>query len=367
MSRVLIVSPFGPPHGGGLETYVDWLRECISGAGHEVRLLSCDVRDVDAEWITPAQDLLVGGGTSWPLVLPSRRTRATMREAVRWADLVLHQNCFWNLTSLAASAARRGGCAQRTIVHAAFATYPGAGVTTRVSADAYRLLAGQRQLRIAPPIAVSYASKAFVEAEYGVPCDRVPCPLPGVPEIEGACLGPGERVRIAWVGRVAPVKAPLDAVEAVRLLAQTHDVELHMFGTGPLSDRIPDDVRIVRRGNLQRDELLREVASCHVFLSTSLADNAQLALLEALVLGRPSVATTVGEAPAYLAGPLTGGLTAPADPAGAAAALSMVIDDWDRWAAWTGTRARQLRNEYDPAAVGAEMLRVLYLNAPARV
>ena len=361
MSRVLIVSPFGPPHRGGLETYVGWLCECIAGAGHDVRLLSCDVRDVDAEWITPARDLLVGGGTSWPLVLPSPRVRSIVREAVSWADLVLHQNCFWNLTSLAASAARRAGRAQRTIVHAAFATYPGAGATTRVSADAYRLLLGGRQLSLAPPIAVSHASKAFIESEYGVACERVPCPLPGVPDIRGAQLEPGQPARIAWVGRIAPVKAPLDAVEAVRLLSQTHDVELHVFGTGPMEDRIPDEPFIIRRGNVARAELLHEVADCHLFLSSSLADNAQLALLEALVLGRPSVATSVGEAPAYLAHPLDRLLTKPADPTGTAATLTMAINDWDRWAALTRVRAGELRVEYDPGTVGDEMLRALHL------
>ncbi len=361
MSRVLIVSPFVPPHRGGLETYIGWLTAALATAGHDVRWLTTDVRPAAAHYVVPARDVAVGGGTSWPLVIPSSRIRQIVDDATAWADLVLHQNCFWNLTSVAAASAKRNGTRQRTIVHAAFATYPGAGATTHLSADAYRIAFGKRQLLRAPPIAVSHASVKFMQDEYGVRAIRVPCPLPDVPEIVGATLAVDGPVRIAWVGRLAPVKAPNVAVAAIERLTTDRRVELHMFGGGPMELEVRTSPAVILRGDLPRVEVLRAVADCHIFLSTSLADNAQLALLEALVLERPSVATDVGEASAYLAGALRVGLTSPGDVAATARALDLVIADWPSRAAATAERGRSLRSEYDPEVIADQLLRVLGL------
>ena len=363
MTRVLLVSPFVPPHRGGLETYVAWLCDELRSAGHEVRILATDVRPASADVMVHARDLRVGGGTSWPLVMPSRDARRRVDDALRGVDLVVHQNCFWNLTDLVSRRAARRGIAQRTVVHAAFATYPGAGWTTRASADAFRILAGTPQLRRARPIAVSRATERFLAQEYRTESAYVPCPIPQVPEIDGAALVADEPLRIAWVGRLAPVKAPLAALEAVARVAQVRPVELHVFGGGPLEGGLPSAPFVTWHGDTPREQVLQQVAASHIFLSTSLADNAQLALLEALALGRPCVATSVGEASGYLEGPLGVGLVPPGDVAGLARALLKVADEWPAVQHAASSRGDELRTTYAPDRVGALMLQELGLSA----
>ena len=363
MSKVLIVSPFVPPHRGGLETYVGWLHRDLAAAGHEVGILATDVRPASATACVHAVDLRVGGGTSWPLVLPSRRTTRLVDRVLDGVDVVVHQNCFWNLTDLVSRRAARRRIFQRTVVHAAFATYPGAGWSTRASATAFRVVAGAPQLRRAAPIAVSRASQRFVADEYGMEAAYVPCPIPQVPVIAGAGFSGEEPLRIAWVGRLAPVKAPVDAIRAVADVARTRSVELHMFGGGPLSDALPDAPFITWHGDTPREDVLRAVADSHVFLSTSLADNAQLALLEALALGRPCVATDVGEAALYLSGQLARGLAPPGDVRALAGAIGHVAADWTSMQAAAAARGEELRRDYAPERAIAMMLQELELAA----
>lgn len=363
MSRVLVVSPFLPPHRGGIETYVEWLRTIITEAGHEVRSMGCDVRPSDAEYVVPARDLRVAGGTSWPLVLPGRRARRMITHGVGWADLVVHQNCFWNLTSLAGKAADRQGRQQFTIVHAAHATYPGSGIGTRAAAGAYARIFGRAQLRAAPAIAVSRATEAFLARDYSSPATYVPCPLPRLP-VRGLRSGEasGSPARIAWVGRLVPVKAPETAVDVLRALRASRAAELHVFGGGPLADRLRGHPGVVLRGEISRDDLLRSLAECDAFLSTSVADNAQIALLEALALGLPCVATRVGEATTYMDGALRDGLVAVGDIPAMVSALTRQLDERPRYSSDARRRGEQLLREHDPHRCAEEMLTALKLS-----
>ena len=364
MTRVLIVSPFLPPHRGGLETYVEWLHTAMRSAGHEVRLMGCDVRPSDADYLVPARDLRVAGGTSWPLVIPGRQSRRVIVEAVAWADLVVHQNCFWNLTRLASKESARRSKAQFTVVHAAHATYPGAGLTTRISAAAYARFAGRPQLSVAPAIAVSRATQDFLADEYKIPSRYVPCPLPQVPPDVSRSSEPArEPARIAWVGRLVPVKAPLVAVDVLNRLRSVQSVELHVFGGGPLADRLRGHAGVVMRGEMPRDAVLRGIASCDAFLSTSVADNAQIALLEALALGLPCVATSVGEAPNYLQGSLRAGLVPVGDTVAMSSALEEALADRPRSSRDALQRGYELLREHDPARCSNQMLDALALRS----
>jgi glycosyltransferase involved in cell wall biosynthesis len=362
-ARVLIVSPFGPPHRGGLEAYIEWLSSSLAGHGADVRMLSTDVREVDADFAVHALDVPVGGGTSWPLVLGSPRDRAVISDAVRWSDLVIHQNCFWNLTALASRAAARLHRRQFTVVHAAYRTYPGAGHLTGAFAWAYARGVGRAQLRRAPAIAVSQSTRRFIESEYGTSALLAPCPLPA-PEGSGrrsAHRDGGEALRIAWVGRLVPVKAPAVAIAVGDALAARYSFEMHMYGDGPLQAELPSRPWLRLHGALPREEVLDEVAQADLFLSTSRADNVQVALLEALSLGVPCVATRVGEAEDYLSGALSQGLVEIDDVAGMVNAIERVLAEGPQVRRESLRRGAQLAIRHDPDAAARRVIEVLGL------
>lgn len=361
--RVLVVSPFGPPHHGGLESYIDWLHGALESHGASVRMLSTNVREVDADYTVGAIDVPVGGGTSWPLVLPGRGTRATIRSSLEWADIVIHQNCFWNLTALVSRMAARHGVPQYTVVHAAYRTYPGAGFVTSSFAWAYGTSIGRSQLRRAPAIAVSASTQRFVEREYGVPALLAPCPLPA-PNGEVAASGPSVHdgpPRIAWVGRMVPVKAPDIAVRVGDALAAHGGIEMHFYGGGPLEETIPARPWLHVHGALPREDVLREVARADLFFSTSRADNVQVALLEALSLGVPCVATRVGEADEYLVGPLARGLVEVDDVGGMVMAIRDVLASGQDMRQDARLRGAELVAEHDPDRAARRMAELLDL------
>ncbi len=329
--------------------------------GATVRLLATDVRDVDAHYRVHAADIPVGGGTSWPLVLPGRGNRAVMQEAVDWADVVVHQNCFWNLTSLASRAASRLGRPQFTVVHAAHRSYPGAGVVTTAFAWSYARTVGRSQLRRAPAIAVSESTRTFLREEYGVGASLAPCPLPGpgAQNMEPIVRHRDSIPRIAWVGRLVPVKAPALAVEVGDALAAAGPIEMHVYGNGPLEAEMPSRPWLHLHGALPREELLAEVAQADVFLSTSRADNVQVALLEALSLGVPCVATRVGEAEGYLTGVLSEGLVAVDDVPGMVAAVQRTLAEGPEYRTAARRRGAELTALHDPHTAAERLLEVL--------
>ena len=103
------------------------------------------------------------------------------------------------------------------------------------------------------------------------------------------------RSDIVFAGRLLPWKGGRLAVRALRYVRHPN-VVLRIFGEGPEQGRIAraaqrwgvaDRVRF--EGRVDRDELLRTVATAGVFLHTAFHDEAGLAVAEALSLGTPVV------------------------------------------------------------------------------
>jgi glycosyltransferase involved in cell wall biosynthesis len=110
------------------------------------------------------------------------------------------------------------------------------------------------------------------------------------------------RVRSA----LAPVERGRLAVRSLRYVRHP-DVVLRIFGEGPEQGRIAraahrwgvaDRVRF--EGRVDRDELLRTVATAGVFLHAAFHDEAGLAVAEALSLGTPVVCLDRGGPPELL-------------------------------------------------------------------
>lgn len=132
--------------------------------------------------------------------------------------------------------------------------------------------------------------------------------------------GPVDAIRVAFVGRLAPVKRPDMFLRVARVLAQEvpNDFCFYMFGDGPLSG----DVRTlcVNWGLDDQVFMMGFKSNIHAYLSkmdvlliTSDHEGLPMNLLESLCLGVPVISHAVGAIPKVLANGLYGALVSRQD------------------------------------------------------
>lgn len=150
---------------------------------------------------------------------------------------------------------------------------------------------------------------------------------------------------IGTVGRLSPVKGQAHLLQAARLvLAQQPEARFLIVGDGPLkSDLIGVAMRLgIDRACLflgARSDVYDLVSVMDVFVLPSLDEGIPMALLEAMALARPVVATAVGGVPEVVAHRRTGLLVAPRDDhALADACLELLANR--QWAQTLGAHAR---------------------------
>jgi glycosyltransferase involved in cell wall biosynthesis len=348
--RILLVSSFVVPHAGGVEQFVQTVRELLEARGCEVRLLACrrPGEDATADVVVPSRYLGPGG---WPLPVAGW---GTIRREVAGADAVVANVALQPLSVAAIAVARLQGVRRMLVVH-------GSGQPRRHGSRAVLALralfirtVARPAMRQCLPVSVSVAGVEGAERAYGVRVRYLPYPLAELPVAEPRD-GPadGEALRLVWVGRLAPEKDPLLAVRAVDRLRDAHDASLDVYGSGPLQ---PDLARLAEtrpwmtlRGSRPWPEVLAAQERAHVCLSTSRWDNVQVAVLEALARGVPVVSTRVGDAPRYYTLPdLERFCVPPGDPAAladATAAVAAGYDDHRRAFADNGAHLRAVHSE----------------------
>jgi len=150
---------------------------------------------------------------------------------------------------------------------------------------------------------------------------------------------------IGTVGRLAPVKGQAHFLQAARLmLAREPEARFLIVGNGPLkTDLINTATGLgIDRACLflgARTDVYDLVSAMDVFVLSSLDEGIPMALLEAMALARPVVATAVGGVPEVVAHRRTGLLVPPRDDrALAEACLDLLANR--RWAETLGARAR---------------------------
>lgn len=167
-------------------------------------------------------------------------------------------------------------------------------------------------------------------------------------------LADADRLLVS-VGNLYPVKGHRYLVDAMALLRQSHPhVHLAIAGRGELEPALRSQARdagLEARVHLLglRADVADILAAADVFVLPSLSEGLPLALLEAMVAGRPIVATAVGEVSTALVGGEAGMLVRPADVRDLASALDLLLSDANR-AKELGSRAAERASaEYDVA------------------
>jgi glycosyltransferase involved in cell wall biosynthesis len=117
-----------------------------------------------------------------------------------------------------------------------------------------------------------------------VPEGHAPHPIPDV--------GKEPEPTVAFVGRLAAIKRPEDAIAAFGWLrGRFRSARLWVIGDGPLlphlRGRAPAEVLLL--GRIDRDELQRRLARAHVLVATSVREGWGLNVSEAAACGTPSI------------------------------------------------------------------------------
>jgi glycosyltransferase involved in cell wall biosynthesis len=342
--RVLLVSSFVLPHAGGVEQFVSTLRDLLEKSGCEVRVLACrrPGEDTTADVVVPTRFI---GPSGWPL--PTGGWGTLWAEAGR-ADAIVANGALHLLAALAVHAGQRRQVPSLLVIHGSGqGTRPGDNWLRPARAVFQRTL-GRSAIRRSLPVSVSHAGVTGAWRAYGLHAEYLPYPLGELPEATPV-RGPaaGEPMRVAWIGRLAPEKDPLAAVRAVDVLTAGRPVTLDIYGDGPL--RSPMEALAGERpwltlhGSRPWAEVLAAQERAHACLSTSVWDNVQVAVLEALARGVPVVSTRVGDARRYyLTASLARWCVEPGDPEAAGHALGELAASYDEQRQAFAANGRQL-------------------------
>jgi glycosyltransferase involved in cell wall biosynthesis len=265
-------------------------------------------------------------------------------------------NSLQALPVLSTLAARRRGVPAIMVVHGSGQPLPVGSTGFRALRAAFQRTLSRTSVRGSLPVSVSWAGVEGLRLRHGVRAEHLPYPLPELPPASPvAGPGPGEPLRIAWLGRLSPEKDPEAAVAAVDRLRAARPATLELLGDGRLRPRLEALAAtrpwLTLRGSRPWPEALAAQESAHVVLSTSVWDNAQVALLEALARGVPAVSTRVGDAPRYLLDEALGRFCVGArDADGIGAALGELAAGYDRWRPAFAANGERLRAIHGDAA-----------------
>ena len=214
-------------------------------------------------------------------------------------------------------------------------------------------------------IAVSEETRDLLVNTLAVDPAAIRVLLNGVPVPDsgwGKRAAPGDTIRIGSLGRLVPEKAFDVLIDAMALVGERHPrVQLRLAGEGPERAALgarADGLPIQFAGEIDDSPaFLREL---DIFCLSSRREGLPFALLEAMAMGVPSVATDVGQIRSALGDSV---LLVPAgQPQALAAALERLIDDPVARAS-LGDRGRALVRERHDVRLMAEATMELYQRA----
>lgn len=221
-----------------------------------------------------------------------------------------------------------------------------------------RVRAGLR--RAARVVALWKGSAATLESDFGVRSERIRVIPNGVRadefrpvdratrEAQRVALGlDPTRPTLAYVGALVPEKGVDLAIAAV---AQLDAVQLLVAGDGPSREALEAQARRVAPGRVVFTSTVTRAADAHaaadvVVLASRGGDSMPAVLIEAGLMGVPTVVTPIEAIPEIVLAGATGLIIPVDDPEALAGALRTLIDDDDRRARF-GAAAREHCTEH---------------------
>ncbi|HWC27091.1 MAG TPA: glycosyltransferase family 4 protein [Solirubrobacteraceae bacterium] len=387
--RVLrVTSVFEPPLGawlgtgaaldpvGGMQTHTGALTRVLDASGVRQDVVSAHRPGAGA------RERFGEHSTVWRIGVPIRAARqlwapgaaALSLALARRADLV-HAHAGEDVAALpiALAAARAAGVPlvvtlHTSLAHTAVADPVGRRLVHRLGACAER-----RVVRVADAVVVLTERMRALLLAGGVDAARVQVVPSGIAyaTFSGAFDDPLPRLarpRVVFVGRLVPQKDPLTVVElAARLSSRARVV---MIGDGPqraLVERRVADLRlhgrVVVTGFVSAAEVAAHLAHADVMVLPSRYEELGTAVLEAMALGVPVVASRTGGLPDVVDDGRTGLLVEPGDAPAFARAVDALVADPARRHAMAGAARRRARG-YDWDRLAQRVLATYRLVAP---
>ncbi|HYF58299.1 MAG TPA: glycosyltransferase [Burkholderiaceae bacterium] len=193
-----------------------------------------------------------------------------------------------------------------------------------------------------------------VAREHGL-SPRAGALIPNAVSVDPALLREPRGDAIGFLGRLTEQKNPLLLVDVLRRLPPTSRLEV--IGGGELHEALHARAgaaglgdRLAIHGALARDDALRRAARCALLLLPSRWEGHPIALLEAMQLGLPVVASDVPGIDEIVVHGETGFLVAEGDAAGFAEAAARLLAD-PALRERMGSHARRLAARHSPDAM----------------
>ena len=316
----------------------------LAERAHDVRILSRAVLAAQWYWLRRRPMAYLG---SW---------LATLRGNVARPSFLARAMA---VVPLAATFARRMEELRVDHIHAHWATHPAlaAYVASRLTGVPYSFTAHAHDIFVQRPmlrekirrasfvVTISEYNRRFLEGLYGrVAADRVVVVHCGTdPEVFRPPRAAATRGRwtIVCVASLQPQKGQGHLVEACRLLADRGtDLECLLVGDGETRDELVRRIkfagleeRVKLLGNQPRHRVVELMGSADVVVQPSIIlgsgkmEGIPLALMEALAMERPVVASAISGIPELIEDGVTGLLVPPGDPRRLATALHSLFVD----------------------------------------
>jgi glycosyltransferase involved in cell wall biosynthesis len=331
--RILAVTPYHAPDGGGLERYAQGMLGELARGGHEVFAWASGPAGVEERggvvcYSDPPHGRL--GNAPVRLGLSSRLRALIQRHKI---DVV------WGHAPVPFPAEAASAAAARARIPFVLTYHAGRLRGSNVLLDGLATVARhttqpllfERSTRL---IAVSRFVRDHALEGHAARTSIIP------PGVDVQRFRPGRRWEEAEVLFVGPLDSAyrwkgLDVLlEAMRILhAQNHDAALRLVGAGDrmleLQQRARTDSWLRVAGRLPVDELVHAYQKATVVVLPSVTDAEAfgMVLAEANACGRPVVGSRIGGIPDFIEHGKNGLLVTPGDPHQLADALASLLDD----------------------------------------
>lgn len=300
-----IVTPFYPPHIGGVERYAQEFARAAADMGLIVNVVTTGavrrpVESTDERGVRvlrlPAYNLPMMGST-YPISLSGWRHAADLLRC----DAVMAHTRFFMTTPIAAVLARRQGRRICIVDHGSGPLRSSPRALARASL-AYEHAVTAALKRLSPRFfAVSKASANWLR-RFGIigacvlPNSVGPRPKPPIRKAEAF----GEKIVVLHIGRLLAEKGVLELIEGIAVLARRgRDVELRIAGDGPLRvevERLAMNSPFLKfLGIIDHSRVEYELDRATVYVHPSnLPEGSPTALLEAGTAALPVISTPFG-------------------------------------------------------------------------